>query len=174
MLCEHPYEVLDGADALVVVTEWKAFRSPDFGRIRAALKTPVDLRWPQSLRSGRRSKRPDWPITASVAAAAWHGRLSMRGCNPASWSSASPSSRCRLTFIDDSVHALASADAEQSLRIAALERIVRDLRSELAGMRADGSHECAGRAAAAALLMYLHILISHGSTPWLTPCATSC
>ncbi|HET6431469.1 SlyX family protein [Dyella sp.] len=47
----------------------------------------------------------------------------------------------RLTFIDDSVHALATADAEQSLRIAALERIVRDLRNELATMRADSSHD---------------------------------
>src|SRR5574337_440663 len=32
---------LAGADALVVVTEWKAFRSPDFARIRAALEEPV-------------------------------------------------------------------------------------------------------------------------------------
>ena len=32
---------LDGADALVVVTEWKAFRSPDFERIRGTLRTPV-------------------------------------------------------------------------------------------------------------------------------------
>jgi SlyX protein len=46
----------------------------------------------------------------------------------------------RLTFIDDTVHALGAADAEQALRIAALERIVRDLRSELAGMRADATH----------------------------------
>lgn len=41
----------------------------------------------------------------------------------------------RLTFIDDTVNALASADAEQSLRIASLERMLRDLRSELASMR---------------------------------------
>ena len=31
----------EGADALVIVTEWKAFRSPDFERIKAALKQPV-------------------------------------------------------------------------------------------------------------------------------------
>ncbi len=47
----------------------------------------------------------------------------------------------RLTFIDDSVHALATADADQSLRIAALERLVRDLRNELSTMRADSSHD---------------------------------
>jgi UDPglucose 6-dehydrogenase len=29
------------ADALVVVTEWKEFRSPDFDAIRAALKSPL-------------------------------------------------------------------------------------------------------------------------------------
>jgi SlyX protein len=43
----------------------------------------------------------------------------------------------RLTFIDDTVHALAGADADQSLRIAALERLVRDLRGELSSLRQD-------------------------------------
>ena len=37
VLCEHAYDALQGADVLVVVTEWKAFRSPDFSRIRVAL-----------------------------------------------------------------------------------------------------------------------------------------
>jgi len=41
LLCADPYAALDGADALVIVTEWKAFRSPDFERIRALLKHPV-------------------------------------------------------------------------------------------------------------------------------------
>jgi UDPglucose 6-dehydrogenase len=36
-----PMEALDGADALVIVTEWKEFRSPDFDAIKAKLKTPV-------------------------------------------------------------------------------------------------------------------------------------
>jgi len=31
----------EGADALVILTEWKAFRSPDFARLHAALKSPV-------------------------------------------------------------------------------------------------------------------------------------
>jgi UDPglucose 6-dehydrogenase len=38
---DKPMDALDGADALVIVTEWKEFRSPDFDRIRAALKQPV-------------------------------------------------------------------------------------------------------------------------------------
>ena len=36
-----PMDALDNADALVIVTEWKAFRSPDFEQIKARLKTPV-------------------------------------------------------------------------------------------------------------------------------------
>ena len=36
-----PMAALAGADALVVVTEWKEFRSPDFDAIRAALNEPL-------------------------------------------------------------------------------------------------------------------------------------
>jgi UDPglucose 6-dehydrogenase len=36
-----PMAALAGADALVVVTEWKEFRSPDFEAIRAHLKSPL-------------------------------------------------------------------------------------------------------------------------------------
>ncbi len=42
MLCDQPYAALEGADALVILTEWKAFRSPDFARIRALLKHAVE------------------------------------------------------------------------------------------------------------------------------------
>ena len=35
------YDSLDGADALVVVTDWNEYRFPDFARIKAALKRPV-------------------------------------------------------------------------------------------------------------------------------------
>ena len=36
-----PVAALADADALVIVTEWKEFRAPDFANIRATLKTPV-------------------------------------------------------------------------------------------------------------------------------------
>lgn len=36
-----PYQALEGADALVLVTEWRLYQSPDFARIRAALRTPT-------------------------------------------------------------------------------------------------------------------------------------
>ena len=40
-LCESPEQALEGADALVVMTEWNIFRSPDFGRVREHLREPV-------------------------------------------------------------------------------------------------------------------------------------
>jgi UDPglucose 6-dehydrogenase len=41
VLCETAEEALAGADALVLVTEWKSFRGPDFKAMAAALKEPV-------------------------------------------------------------------------------------------------------------------------------------
>lgn len=41
VLCEQADDALQGADALAVVTEWKAFRSPDFAAVRAALADPA-------------------------------------------------------------------------------------------------------------------------------------
>ncbi|WP_034298634.1 UDP-glucose/GDP-mannose dehydrogenase family protein [Herbaspirillum sp. RV1423] len=38
---ESPMDALQGADALAIVTEWKAFRSPDFDQLKSKLKTPV-------------------------------------------------------------------------------------------------------------------------------------
>lgn len=37
----EPYEVLDGADALAVCTEWPAFRRPNFDKMRSLLKSPI-------------------------------------------------------------------------------------------------------------------------------------
>ena len=44
--CEAIYEVCEGADALVLLTEWNAYRGLDLERVRRALKAPVfiDLR----------------------------------------------------------------------------------------------------------------------------------
>ena len=39
--CESKYEALTDADALLLVTEWKEFRSPDFYEIEKLLKSPV-------------------------------------------------------------------------------------------------------------------------------------
>ena len=38
---ESPLAALEGADALAIVTEWKEFRSPDFQRLKQALRTPA-------------------------------------------------------------------------------------------------------------------------------------
>jgi UDPglucose 6-dehydrogenase len=35
------YDALDGADALIIVTEWNEFRRPDFDRMKALLAQPV-------------------------------------------------------------------------------------------------------------------------------------
>ena len=37
------YDVLKDSDALVLITEWKEFRSPDFEKIKKHLKTPCDF-----------------------------------------------------------------------------------------------------------------------------------
>ena len=39
--CESAEDAASGADALAVVTEWKAFRSPDFHQLKILLKEPV-------------------------------------------------------------------------------------------------------------------------------------
>jgi UDPglucose 6-dehydrogenase len=38
---ENGYDAIDGADALVVVTDWNEYRHPDFARMRRLLRTPV-------------------------------------------------------------------------------------------------------------------------------------
>ena len=41
LLCDTPEAALQNADALIIVTEWKLFRSPDFNFIKAQLKQPT-------------------------------------------------------------------------------------------------------------------------------------
>lgn len=45
-MCDSPYAAIDGADAVVIVTEWDAFRALDLDRVKMLAKTPllVDLR----------------------------------------------------------------------------------------------------------------------------------
>ena len=41
LYCDGSYDCCQGADALIVVTEWNEFRFPDFDRIKELLKEPV-------------------------------------------------------------------------------------------------------------------------------------
>ena len=41
--CEDEYEALEGADCLMIMTEWPVFRTPDFDKVKALLKTPLIL-----------------------------------------------------------------------------------------------------------------------------------
>jgi len=40
-LCANPYEVAEGADGLILVTEWNEFKQLDFKRIYTLMRTPV-------------------------------------------------------------------------------------------------------------------------------------
>ena len=40
-LMESPYDALDGADALMIMTEWPVFRTPDFDKIGEALNNKL-------------------------------------------------------------------------------------------------------------------------------------
>ena len=46
MYCDGPYHALEGADAMVIITEWDQFRALDMARVKSLLKTPsvIDLR----------------------------------------------------------------------------------------------------------------------------------
>jgi len=40
-LCDTPYEVAEGCDALVVITEWNEFKNLDMEKIYKSMKQPV-------------------------------------------------------------------------------------------------------------------------------------
>jgi UDPglucose 6-dehydrogenase len=44
--CADPYDAAEGADALIIMTEWNQFRSLDFERLKGIMKSPIliDLR----------------------------------------------------------------------------------------------------------------------------------
>jgi UDPglucose 6-dehydrogenase len=60
VLCESADDALQGADALVVITEWKQFRSPDFGGLRQRLADAVIF-------DGRNLYEPDEVEAAGLA-----------------------------------------------------------------------------------------------------------
>jgi len=45
-MCDDPYAAIAGADVVVIVTEWDAFRALDFRRVKELAAAPVlvDLR----------------------------------------------------------------------------------------------------------------------------------
>jgi UDPglucose 6-dehydrogenase len=45
-MCDSPYEAIEGADAVAIVTEWDAFRALDLARVKSLANAPVmvDLR----------------------------------------------------------------------------------------------------------------------------------
>lgn len=49
---QNQYDILSGADALTIITDWNEYRNPDFERIKAALKTPLIV-------DGRNLYKPD-------------------------------------------------------------------------------------------------------------------
>ena len=40
-LCPNNYSCLEGADALLVVTEWQAFQNPNFERMKSMMAQPI-------------------------------------------------------------------------------------------------------------------------------------
>ncbi|MDP5239992.1 UDP-glucose/GDP-mannose dehydrogenase family protein [Uliginosibacterium sp. 31-16] len=56
---DRPMAALEEADALVIVTEWKEFRSPDFAAIKTVLKSPVIV-------DGRNMYTTDLPRAAGL------------------------------------------------------------------------------------------------------------
>jgi UDPglucose 6-dehydrogenase len=60
---KDPMEALAGADALIIVTEWKAYRSPNLERLKSLMKSPVVF-------DGRNLYEP---ATMKEAGIAYHG-----------------------------------------------------------------------------------------------------
>jgi UDPglucose 6-dehydrogenase len=56
---QRAMEAVKGADALVIATEWKEFRSPDFEELKAALRKPVIF-------DGRNMFSPQLPESAGI------------------------------------------------------------------------------------------------------------
>jgi len=55
--CDSAYDCVEGADALVIVTEWDAFRALDLDRIKARMKAPVVVDLRNIYRAGEMARR---------------------------------------------------------------------------------------------------------------------
>lgn len=59
----------------------------------------------------------------------------------ASWDDKLDDLQVRLTFLDDAVNDLSTADLELSQRLHAVERTLEAMRSEILSLRADNGHD---------------------------------
>lgn len=57
--CDHMYDALKGADALVICTEWQEFRTPDFARVASLMSGDVIF-------DGRNLYDPEWMSTTPL------------------------------------------------------------------------------------------------------------
>jgi UDPglucose 6-dehydrogenase len=55
---DKPMEAVQGADAQIIVTEWKAYRSPNWTALKAALKTAFTWEWIAARKHGIRTPSP--------------------------------------------------------------------------------------------------------------------
>jgi UDPglucose 6-dehydrogenase len=74
LCCADPYAAMEGADALVLLTEWNAFRALDLDRVRSLLRTPlvIDL-------------RNIYEPTQMVAAGLSYVSVGRPACGPEAW-----------------------------------------------------------------------------------------
>ncbi len=56
----NQYDILDGADALAIITDWNEYRNPDFDRIKSALRSPTIV-------DGRNLYKPDRMATGGFS-----------------------------------------------------------------------------------------------------------
>jgi hypothetical protein len=85
------YDILAGADALMVITDWNEYRNPDFERMRASLRSPLII-------DGRNLYRPDRQVSAMSpwgATAADSSAEESKAC--AYWSPAAPASSAPIS-----------------------------------------------------------------------------
>jgi len=85
-----PMDCLDGADALVVITEWTQFRSRDFGRHQERLKNPVCFDG-RNVYDGRHARPGHGPYSVGrppvnpPSKAQGSGNERARSCRPVAW-----------------------------------------------------------------------------------------